>query len=274
MSLRLLILGAHPDDAEFHAGGLATLYRRLGHTVRMVSVTNGAAGHHRHWGQELALRRRAEAAAAGAVIGAQYVTWDFPDGALEPSLTAREAVIREIRAFRPDLVLTHRPYDYHPDHRAVGHLVRDASYMVTVPAVCPDVPILRRDPVVAYMPDRFTRPCPLRPDVVLDVGPYIETIVTMLACHESQMFEWLPFNQQCEHAVPQDAAGRRGWLRSWYLKILRPAADRFRPALVQYYGPQRGLQVEFCEAYEISEYAACPEATRLTELFPAASGGA
>src|SRR5207249_4676648 len=70
-TLRLLILGAHPDDAEYHAGGLAAIYRRLGHAVKMISLTSGDAGHHEMRGPELAARRRREAAAAGAVIGAE-----------------------------------------------------------------------------------------------------------------------------------------------------------------------------------------------------------
>ena len=68
--LRILIIGAHPDDADYHAGGTAALYRAAGHAVKMVSLTNGNAGHHLHPGPELARRRRAEAAASGAVIGA------------------------------------------------------------------------------------------------------------------------------------------------------------------------------------------------------------
>src|SRR5687768_8092788 len=94
--LRLLILCAHPDDAELLAGGLATIYRRAGHVVKMVSVTDGAAGHHQMSGPELAQRRRAEATAAGKVIGAEYVTWDFPDGSLVPSIEVRQQIIREI----------------------------------------------------------------------------------------------------------------------------------------------------------------------------------
>src|SRR5579863_32348 len=68
--LRLLILGAHPDDAEFHAGGLAAIYREAGHHVRMISVTNGESGHFRISGKELVNIRRSEARAAGKVIGA------------------------------------------------------------------------------------------------------------------------------------------------------------------------------------------------------------
>ena len=254
--LRLLILGAHPDDAEVAAGGLAAIYRAAGHTVKMVSLTDGGAGHHELSGQTLIDLRRAEAAAAGNVIGAEYVTWDNPDGGLEANLQAREQVIRELRRFAPDLVLAHRPNDYHPDHRAVGQLVQDASYMVTVPLVAPDAPILRRDPVVAYLPDLFTRPQPLRPDVAIDIEPHLDTIVAMLACHRSQVFEWLPFNKGKLDEVPSGEAEKLAWLKSWYIERAAVRADRFRDALLKTYGAKRGSQVKYAEAFEISEYAA------------------
>jgi LmbE family N-acetylglucosaminyl deacetylase len=266
-SLRLLILGAHPDDAEYHAGGLAASYRQFGHTVKMVSLTSGDAGHHQMRGPELAARRRREAAAAGAVIGAEYVTWEHHDGLLQPTLELRFEVIRELRRFRPDLVLTHRTDDYHPDHRAVGNLVRDASYMVTVPTIVPEEPILRSDPVVAYLPDRFTRPYPLQPDVVVDVTEHVETIVDMLACHESQFFEWLPFNRRAEDQVPTGAAARRDWLKAWYLDHLRAMTDCWRERLIATYGAERGQRIEFAEAYEISEYAAPLDEAARRRLF-------
>src|SRR5262245_14025041 len=106
--LRLLIFGAHPDDADFGAGGLATKYRRLGHEVRMISVTDGAAGHQTLRGAELAELRAREAQAAGRVIGAEYLVWEFPDGRLQPTLDVRERIIAEVRRFAPDLVATHR----------------------------------------------------------------------------------------------------------------------------------------------------------------------
>src|SRR5436190_793154 len=165
-----LIIGAHPDDADYAAGGTAALYRAGGHTVKMVSLTNGDAGHHVLPGPDLARRRRAEAAAAGAIIGASYETLDNHDGQLLPTLENRLQVIRLIRTFRPDLVLTHRPNDYHPDHRYTSQLVQDAAYLVTVPAVAPDTPHLPRDPAIAYLPDDFQRPYPLQPAAVVDVG--------------------------------------------------------------------------------------------------------
>ncbi len=265
---RLLILGAHPDDAESHAGGLAALYRDRGYTVKMVSVTSGDAGHFRLRGPELAAIRREEARAAGAVIGATYEVWDFPDGSLLATLDVRERIIREIRAFRPDIVLTHRPCDYHPDHRAVGQAVQDASYMVTVPAIAPDVPHLPRDPVVAYLPDRFTRPVRLRGDVAVDVGGKVETIVAMLACHRSQMFEWLPYNRGVLDEVPSGEAERRTWLDAWFREHLRPMAILYRRELMLDYGPERGGAVEFAEVFEVSEYAAPLTPELRLRLFP------
>jgi LmbE family N-acetylglucosaminyl deacetylase len=254
--LRLLILGAHPDDAEFHAGGLAAIYRDAGHIVKIVSVTNGESGHFQISGKELADIRRAEARAAGNVIGATYDVWDNPDGRLLPTIEVRERIIRELRTFAPDLVLTHRLNDYHPDHRAVGQAVQDASYMVTVPPICPDVPALRRDPIVGYLPDLFTRPAPLRGDVVIDVGDRMAAIVQMLAAHSSQFFEWLPYNERRTEEVPQAETDRIVWLRRWYESKIAARADRYRGELVAQYGPDRVRKIELCEVFEISEYAA------------------
>ena len=89
-TLRLLIIGAHPDDCDLSGGGTAALYRQHGHTVRFVSVTNGESGHHLKSGQELAAIRRAEAAAAGAVCGITYDVLNNRDGRLQPTIEARD----------------------------------------------------------------------------------------------------------------------------------------------------------------------------------------
>lgn len=270
MPLRLLVLGAHPDDAEYHAGGLAAVYRQLGHVVKLVSVTDGSSGHHVRRPEEMIGLRRAEAAAAGAVIGATYVTWDFPDGTLEPSLEVRWRIIREIREFRPDLVLTHRTCDYHPDHRAVGQAVQDASYLVTVPNVLREVPALRRDPVVAYLPDLFTRPAPLRPDVMLDVADHLSTIARMLACHRTQLFEWLAYEEDILDTVPGDEAGKQAWVEQWVDRHIAPRAERFRGELTKAIGRESADALKHIEIYEISEYARQPTNEELAHLFPTA----
>jgi LmbE family N-acetylglucosaminyl deacetylase len=271
--LRLLVLGAHPDDAEYHAGGLCALYAARGHVVRMISVTAGDAGHQRLRGAPLAAIRREEARNAGRVLGAEGMTWDHADGRLAPTIELREQIIRELRTFRPDLVLTHRTNDYHPDHRAVGQAVQDASYLVTVPALVPEAPILARDPVVALLPDRFTRPTPMRADVVVAIDGVVEAVIDALACHASQFFEWLPFNRGDLDQVPADAAGRRAWLGDWYRERLAEQTERFRPELVRRYGSRVAAGVRAAEAFEVSEYARPLDETERRRLFEAVEAG-
>jgi LmbE family N-acetylglucosaminyl deacetylase len=222
----------------------------------MVSLTNGQAGHQSMAGPALAERRRKEAAAAGAVIGATYDVFDQPDGELLPTLENRWQVIRLMRNFRPDLVLTHRPNDYHPDHRYTSQLVQDAAYLVTVPALVPDAPHLERNPVIAYLPDEFQKPYPFEPAVVVDVTGIVDRIVSMLHCHQSQFYEWLPYNVGNLDQVPADDSARRDWLGKQVRTRLRRAAERYGDWIVQIYGPDRGKKVQFIEAFEACEYGA------------------
>lgn len=265
---RLLIIGAHPDDAEYHAGGLATIYHELGRQVRMLSVTDGAVGHFCRTSAELVPMRRKESAAAGKVIGATYETLGFPDGQLLPTLEVRHRIIQEIRQFQPDLVLTHRTCDYHPDHRATGQAVQDASYLVTVPLVLPEVAPLFRAPVFAHMADLFTRPARLRADVVIDTENYVDTIVAMLACQRSQVFEWLPYEDGVLESVPDDEASRIDWLRGWYAKYALLRTAHFQEEIISAFGEEAGGRVKFSEIFEISEYGTKADPKRLAELFP------
>ncbi len=254
--LRLLLIVAHPDDAEIRCGGLMSIYRKAGHLVKWISVTNGNAGHHLKRGPELAAIRLGEAKNATAVIGAECEVWDTDDGCLEPTLDLRWKVIKAIREFEPDLVLTHRSCDYHPDHRAVAQLVQDASFSVTVPALAPEVPALKRDPVIAYMADLFTRPNRLRADIALRVDPFSDAIVEMFSCHASQAFEWLPHVMGLEEPVPDDDAGREKWMREQFLPLhFGKVAERFRGDLVSTYGEALAARTAMAEVYEISEYA-------------------
>jgi LmbE family N-acetylglucosaminyl deacetylase len=266
--LRILVLGAHPDDADIKAGGTAAQWCALGHEVRLVSLTNGQAGHQAMHGPELARRRRAEAQAAAAVIGATYEVLDHPDGELDDRRENRLTVIRLIRAARPDLILTHRSVDYHPDHRFTGLLVQDASYLVTVPAICPDTPHLERSPVILYFSDAFQKPCRFEPHLIVDIDAHFDRLVAMLHCHQSQFYEWLPYNAGHLDQVPAGDAERRAWLAERVGRRLRPLAERYRDRLVDTYGPQRGNQVRYVEAFEVSEYGAPLDAAARARLFP------
>jgi hypothetical protein len=130
-----------------------------------------------------------------------------------------------------------------------------------------DTAHLRRDPIVAYMCDLFVRPYPLVPHIVRDVDADLDTIVSMLACHQCQMFEWLPYNLQMEASVPTDPRLRLEWLRNWYCSAISRRADRFRAALIDTYG-ESGSRARYVEAFEISEYATQLAPGRAELLFP------
>jgi len=266
---RILVLAAHPDDAEIFAGGLLCRQSRLGAAIKIVSITDGRSGHHQIAPQELVAIRRREAAASGAILGVEYVTWDFPDGYLQATLAVRDAIIAEMRRFQPDLVLTHRPCDYHPDHRAVGQSVQDASYLVTVPHIVGDIPRLQQDPVVAYMPDLFTRPAPLAPDLVLQVTDEFPIAVQMLACHHSQVFQWLPFHDRCEADLPDDKAGQMQWLDRWLRQFIAGRESLWQERIKQLGFTLSSPEKPQCfEVFEISQYAGKLTDTNQQWLFP------
>ena len=266
--LNVLIIGAHPDDADFSAGGTAALYAGQGHRVKLVSLTNGDAGHHAMGGAPLAWRRRAEAAASGRVLGVEYITLDIHDGALLPTLENRNQVIALIRAFQPDLIMIHRPNDYHPDHRYASQLVQDASYMVTVPNVVSQVPHLATMPVIVYLWDTFQKPYPFQADVVVAIDEVIEQKIDALHCHTSQMYEWLPYNGGYLEQVPAGDAERRAWLGQLREFRFQRAADLYRETLVAAYGEERGRTIRYAEAFEACEYGTPLSTANRERLFP------
>src|SRR5262245_2781020 len=167
--LRIIAFGAHPDDCDIRAGGVAAKWAAAGHKVRFVSVTNGDAGHMSEGGGQLAMRRRKEAEESARRLGIEYIVLDNHDGELLPTLPIREQIIRQIRQWQADLVLAPRPNDYHPDHRYTGVLLQDAAFMVTVPNVTPDTPALRKNPVFMYFQDGFQKPAPFEPHVAVSI---------------------------------------------------------------------------------------------------------
>ena len=192
--LRIIALGAHPDDCDFRFGGTAIKLAKAGHAVKFVSITNGNAGHHEMGGGMLAIRRFKETQEAARRFGiAEYQVLDNNDGELLPSVEVRKQVIRAIREWQADIVMGPRPNDYHPDHRYTGVLMQDAAYMVQVPNLVSEVPALGKNPIFIYYQDGFQKPAPFRPDVVVMLDDVWEQKVHALDAHTSQMYEWLPW---------------------------------------------------------------------------------
>lgn len=267
--LRIIAFGAHPDDNELRLAGTAAKWAALGHHVKFVSVTNGDIGHWREAGGPLARRRTQEVQQAAKLLGITTQVLDLHDGELEPTLENRRTITRLIRDWKADIVLGHRPEDYHPDHRAVGTLVRDASYMVTVPFFCPDTPHLERNPVFLSYEDRFTSPAPMRGDIVVAIDDVVEKKLAAVEAMPSQFYEGGANGGPA--LVPGDEPGkarRTTEVREGFKRRFASTAQRFRDKLRELYGAQRGDAVQYAEAFEISEYGRRPTAEEIRRLFP------
>jgi LmbE family N-acetylglucosaminyl deacetylase len=266
--MNIVCLGAHPDDGEVFAGGVAVKWARLGHRVVLVSLTNGDIGHHEMAGGPLALRRAEEARKAARRAGVESLVLDYHDGELAPTLEVRKRVVEIIRQYEADMVLTHRPNDYHPDHRYTSIVVQDAAFMVTVPHFCPHAPVLRRNPVFLFLMDRFMKPVPFQPDIAVDITDVMEVKWAMLDAMESQMYEWLPWLEGAHDTVPQDAEQRRQWLKTAWAKFFAEPACLGRAALEKRYGPECAANVEYAELFEICEYGRQPSEAEIRQYFP------
>lgn len=254
--LRLLMIGAHPDDCELKTGGIGIKYSRIGHKVKFVSATNGDTGHFEMGGAALAKRRVHEARIGCAAAKIESEVLDIHNNGIDADIQTREMFIKLIREFKPDIIFTHRLNDYHPDHRRTAMLVQDSSYAIRIPNVCPLTPCLGYTPVILYMADSFRKPNPFEADVVIDIDDVMDAKVKMLDCHESQLYEWLPWMDGELHTVSKDSVQRLEWLRQKLIASDGKTADRFRKELVEKYGADRGNRIQCAEVFEVSEYGA------------------
>jgi N-acetylglucosamine malate deacetylase 1 len=271
--MHVLFIGAHPDDCDFSCGGTAALFARRGDRVKFVSVTNGDRGHFDPMYIEdrarLAARRMVENRRAVSVFGGEFECLDVHDGAVYVTEELTERMVRVIRSWGqegkgPDLVLVNRPNDYHRDHRYTAQVVLDTTFMLTVPLMCPDTRHLDRMPVFGYWFDRFREGGTFRPDVVVPIDSVMETKLDVMIAHESQFFEWLPYNLGILDQVPADAEGRRRFAREWLERRNRWVTEGCRelaPGMV----PDG---CEFAEAFQISEYGRQPAPGEVERLFP------
>ncbi|MDP2114916.1 MAG: PIG-L family deacetylase [Bacteroidota bacterium] len=262
--INVVVIGAHPDDCDLDAGGTAILFAKMGHRVLFVSATNGDAGHFNKGGEVLAKIRKSEAAEAGKRFGITYKVLDNHDGLLMPDLKLRLELIRLIREWNADVVIGHRPYDYHPDHRNTAIAIQDAAYLVIVPNIAPETAALKKNPVFLYTEDRFQQPNPFRPDIVVDISEVFEQKIYALAAHESQFFEWLPWTSGQLANVPETEADRLKWLAD---KRKGSLSKDMKAGLIKWYGEKEN-QAKYAEAFEICEYGSYPNEAEIKRLFP------
>jgi len=266
--IRAMFIGAHPDDCDFKAAGTAIKLSSIGAEVMFVSATNGDTGHHAMGGGELARRRAEETKRSCEIAGIKHFVMDIHNNGIEANVATREKFIRLIREFNPTLIITHRPYDYHPDHRITSQLVQDSSYALIIPNVCPLIPAMKQVPVILYFQDAFKNPVSFNADIVVNIDDVMDKKIKMLDCHESQVYEWLPWTEGKLDTVPLNVEERLDWLsKRMYLRD-GMIADRFRQELIDKYGIEKGNNVKCAEAFQICEYGAQIKKEKIDSIFP------
>jgi LmbE family N-acetylglucosaminyl deacetylase len=267
--LRIIAFGAHPDDAELKASGVAALWAAGGHKVKFVAMTNGDVGHFSTAGGPLALRRKAEVAECARILGIETHVMDIHDGELTPSLENRKAMARLIREWQADIVMGHRPYDYHPDHRYTGVLMDDSAVVVVAPFFVPDTPPTRRNPVFMYYSDGFQDPKPFTPTMVVGIDAVADKKWACVSAMPSQFGDADSWQGRTLTNVPKGDRERAAYLLDIVKKRNLAIADQYRERLVALYGPERGKAVHYAEAFQLGQYGRQPSLDELKGMFPA-----
>src|SRR3954454_15177349 len=251
--MRFLSIHAHPDDAEILAGGTLALLSNAGHHVTVVTMTAGDCGSGGYDAEELSSIRRAEAAAAAAIIDADYFCAGFKDLAIFSDDPSRRQVTQLIRELQPDVVLTASPDDYLCDHEATSELVRDACFAAPIP----NYTALTQSPPLAAIPHLYFmdpidqqdrtghRPVP---DLTVDVASTFEMKRAMLAKHQSQRL-WL----QQQHGLEDYLKEMEHWTRACGARAGIVWGEGFRQYKVHPY-PQGPLLQQI-----LSQYLANPK---------------
>ena len=262
--VRVLVVGAHPDDPDINFGGSAVRFVREGATVHFLSVCNGSKGHLTMSEADLAARRFGEMQRSAAILGVEkYETLGCPDCELEVTMAWKKTVTKVIREFAPHLVFTHRTCDYHADHRACGQIMMDITYFLKVPHWCPNVAEPEVAPAVFFLRDKFSSPREMRPDVAVDVTAVQDVLADALACHESQMFEWLPREYPGATEDNPGASGsveaKRAYVKKYWFARKLLDAKRFN------------LPFVYPEVFEMSEYGRQLSSDEIIAMFPEGS---
>jgi hypothetical protein len=203
-------------------------------------------------------------------MGTEVEVLDIHDGELLPTLENRKTIVKLIREWDADIVFSHRPYDYHPDHRNVGLLVQDAAFMVMVPYFCPDVPSMKKNPAFFFFPDGFTKPYPFTPTLAVSIDDVLEEKVQALDALESQVYEGGALGDATTRGkrFGDDPVRRLKFLNSSWSNRHANIANKHRESLLEWYGPEAGAAVKHAEAFELCEYGSKPSKDQLRILFP------
>ena len=247
---------------------MAALWAAAGHKVKFVAMTNGDVGHFEQAGGPLAKRRKAEVAECGKILGLESAVLDIHDGELVPSLENRQKVARLIREWQADIVMGHRPYDYHPDHRYTGVLLNDTAVVVVAPFFVPDTPPTPRNPVYMNYSDGFQDPKPFTPTIVVGIDAVADKKWKCISAMPSQFGDKDSWQGRTLPNVPPDDRERQSYLLEIVKKRNMAVAEQYRERLIALYGPERGKKIQYAEAFELNQYGRQASLDELKQMFP------
>jgi LmbE family N-acetylglucosaminyl deacetylase len=266
--LRIVAMGAHPDDAELKFAGTAALFAAKGAKVKLMALTNGDVGHFAEAGGPLALRRKAEVEACHKTLGVETEVLDIHDGELMADLPTRKMVANVIRDWQADIVLSHRPYDYHPDHRAVGQLANDTAVVVAAPFFAPYTPPVKLNPVYLYYSDAFAHPYPFDPVLAVGIDTMAQKKWDCISALPSQFGDADSWQARYRTNIPTEENARKAALLELVKQRDVDTANKYRDLLVKLYGEQNGKAFKYAEAFELNEYGTPATADALKAVFP------
>ena len=186
--MRILAVGAHPDDLEILCGGTLAKYARLGHSVTMAVLTNGNVGRPDTGLEDMARIRKQEFEKSAALIGARTIWMDVDDEMSVVDLETRLKMVDVFREATPDVVLTHSGADYHVDHRNTSQLVFEAAPLACVHNIKRALPQLDKQPLIYHFDTLGA--IGFQPAEFVDITDDIKTKQNMYNCHTSQV-DWM-----------------------------------------------------------------------------------
>ena len=189
--MNILAIGAHPDDIETSCGGTLAKYAKLGHKVFTATATNGNVGSATLPMDEIAKIRKEEARKAAEIIGAEYICLDYDDEMFFEDRAARLAFINLVRYCKADIILTHSPEDYNPDHELTSKIINDIAVMIPVAKIQTQAPAYDKIPIIAYFEP--VHGMGFVPTEYVDITETMEIKMAMCRAHKSQV-AWMSDN--------------------------------------------------------------------------------
>jgi len=189
--MNILAIGAHPDDVEISCGGTLAKYAKMGHKVFTATATNGNIGSSTLSMEEIAAIRKEEARRAAAHIGAEYICLDYDDEMFFEDKAARLAFIDLVRYCKADVILTHSPKDYNPDHELTSKIINDIAVMIPIEKIKTPNPAYDKIPIIAYFEPEAG--LGFIPTEYVDISDVMEIKMAMCREHKSQV-SWMQDN--------------------------------------------------------------------------------